>query len=255
MGLWGGAAGQRLAQGLQATGTGHDFVAVGGETCSNLTLVEEAQGRVTKLNEPGPAVTPAKLGALLERVRPRAAPGQCCAFSGSLPLGAPDGTYADLIDVVHAVGARVVLDSSGLALARDWRARPYGCKCNVEKAEELLGRPLPTQSDLLEAVCTLRDAGVSVARIARGAGGAILATGRVVVLARPSRVPVKSPAGAGDATLAGLLYGTSAGLDWPDVARWCVAAGTAAAMQDGTAVRDRALVESLLPQVGVYAQY
>jgi 1-phosphofructokinase family hexose kinase len=254
MGLWGGTTGQRLAQGLQALGIPHDFVTMSGETRSNLTIVEEGEGRVTKLNEPGPTVTPAELVALLERVRARAAPGQWWAFSGSLPPGAPDGTYADLIEVVQAAGARVVLDSSGHALARGWRAQPYGLRCNVEEAEELLGLRLAAEPDLLRVVPRLRDSGVSLACISRGADGAILATGRLTVLARPPRVQVKSPVGAGDAALAGLLYATSAGLDWPDVARWCVAAGTAAAMQEGTAVGDRTLIESLLPQVGVYAQ-
>ncbi len=58
-----------------------------------------------------------------------------------------------------------------------------------------------------------------------------------------------SPIGAGDATLAGLLWATLDGCDAAETARRAVACGTAAAMQEGTGVGERTLVEELLPRV------
>ncbi len=67
----------------------------------------------------------------------------------------------------------------------------------------------------------------------------------------PSPVHAASPVGAGDATLAGLLWATLDGCDAAETARRAVACGTAAAMQEGTGVGDRALVAELLLKVRV----
>ncbi len=67
--------------------------------------------------------------------------------------------------------------------------------------------------------------------------------------AAPSPVAAASPVGAGDATLAGLLWATLDGCDAVETARRAVACGTAAAMQEGTGVGERTLVEKLLSRV------
>jgi fructose-1-phosphate kinase PfkB-like protein len=51
--------------------------------------------------------------------------------------------------------------------------------------------------------------------------------------------------------LAGLLWAQSEGCDATETARRAVACGTAAAMQEGTGVGSRALVDELRPQVKV----
>jgi fructose-1-phosphate kinase PfkB-like protein len=49
----------------------------------------------------------------------------------------------------------------------------------------------------------------------------------------------------------GLVYGLQAGFDLVEALRWGVACGAATASLSGTAVGDRALVESLLAQVKI----
>ena len=68
--------------------------------------------------------------------------------------------------------------------------------------------------------------------------------------AEPPPVAARSPVGAGDATLAGLLWALSDGCDATETARR-VACGTAVAMQEGTGVGSRVLVDVLRPQVRV----
>jgi fructose-1-phosphate kinase PfkB-like protein len=55
--------------------------------------------------------------------------------------------------------------------------------------------------------------------------------------------------GAGDATLAGIIWALADDCDAEEAARRAVACGTAAAMQEGTGVGDRALIDALRPQV------
>ena len=71
-------------------------------------------------------------------------------------------------------------------------------------------------------------------------------------MAEPPPVAARSPIGAGDATLAGLLPALSDGCDENEMARLCaVACGTATAMQEGTDVGPRVLVDELRSQVKV----
>jgi fructose-1-phosphate kinase PfkB-like protein len=72
-----------------------------------------------------------------------------------------------------------------------------------------------------------------------------------LVTAIPPSVAACSPIGAGDASLAGLLWAVSDHCDPIETARRVVACGTAAAMQDGTGVGDRVLVEALRKHVQI----
>ena len=72
--------------------------------------------------------------------------------------------------------------------------------------------------------------------LTRGARGLVLAAGGELVMASPPSVAARSPVGAGDATLAGLLWALSDGCDATKTARRAVACGAAAAMQEGTGV-------------------
>ncbi len=62
-----------------------------------------------------------------------------------------------------------------------------------------------------------------------------------------------NPVGAGDALLAGIAWALERGLALPEVARWGVASGTAAAMRAGTGAAPRAEVEALYAQVDIVA--
>jgi fructose-1-phosphate kinase PfkB-like protein len=57
--------------------------------------------------------------------------------------------------------------------------------------------------------------------------------------------------GAGDAALAGMLWAVQDGCGLKDTARRMVACGTAAAMQEGSGVGSRDLVEELILGVSV----
>jgi 1-phosphofructokinase len=265
----GGATGRAMAEGLVAEGFAGHFVEVPGETRQNLTLLDESTQAYTKINEPGAAAGPEHIVALAGLCEELAAAGDLWAFCGSLPPGAPPGLYGDLIRTVQGRGARAILDTSGDALRLGLAALPFGLKPNSEEAAEALsagaGSPPPvaigrecelrsrdparTEAEDLGAARRLAGMGIALVCLTRGADGLILATHHEVVLAAPPAVEAHSPVGAGDATLAGLLWALTEGVDLSATARRAVACGTAAALQEGTGVGSRALIESLIPRV------
>jgi 1-phosphofructokinase family hexose kinase len=248
-GFVGGATGRRLREALEAHGYDCRFVEVAGETRQNITLLDEAAGIYTKINEPGAAITPMDLVDLRAILLDLARPDAAFAFCGSLPPGAPEDAYAYLIDAVQSAGAYAFLDTSGAALRYGLEAEPFVLKPNAEEAAELLGRAIVGDEGYVAAVRDL--APFAAVCLTRGADGLVFRMGDEIFLARAPLIAARSPVGAGDATLAGLLWALEDGVDLETTVRRAAACGTAAAMQEGTGVGERELVESLLPQVEV----
>ena len=247
----GGLTGRSMQRSLQEAGFEAHFVEVAGETRRNITLFDEASGQYTKINEPGPSVGSQHLAALVALIDQLAGRGDLWAFCGSLPPGAPADLYARLIQQVQNRGGRACLDSSGPPLSAGLGALPFAVKPNCEEAAELLGRPLRAEDEYCVAVRQLQAPGVALVALTCGRRGLVLAMDGDVVVASPPSIPARSPVGAGDAALAGLLWAVSERCETLETARRIVACGTAAAMQEGTGVGDRALVARLLSEVQV----
>ena len=238
-----------MRAGLDALDFRHRFIEVAGETRQNLTLLDESGGAYTKINEPGPRVSPENLAALTALIAESARPGDTWAFCGSLPPGAPPDAYRSLIQQVQAAGAQALLDTSGPALRTGLMGKPYGIKPNTEEAAEALGRPIDGDAGHLAAARELAALGVPVVCLTRGAGGLALSWHGDLVVARPPSLRAASPVGAGDAALAGIIWAMAENCDAGEAARRAVACGAAAAMQEGTGVGSSALVDELRPRV------
>ncbi len=249
IGFLGGATGHAMAAGLDALGFRHRFIEVAGETRQNLTLLDESTGQYTKINEPGAAITGENLRELSALIAELARPGDTWAFCGSLPPGAPADAYATLIAQAKAQGARVLLDTSGPPLQLGLRVLPHGIKPNTEEAAEALGRAVEGDEGHLTAARDLASSGIPVVCLTRGASGLVLAWRGELVMAQPPPVHAASPVGAGDATLAGIIWALVDDCDAEEAARRAVACGAAAAVQEGTGVGDRPLVDALRSQV------
>jgi 1-phosphofructokinase family hexose kinase len=253
IGFVGGATGRAIQDGLTAEGFETIFIEVGGETRQNVTIVDAATGAYTKVNEPGATVEPGDLAALRALIGQAAAEGDLWVFSGSLPPGAPADFYAQLITVVQKRGARAFLDSSGEALRQGLAAQPYAIKPNSEEAGEALGRPVVSDAEHVAAARRLQAGGTRLVCLTRGARGLVLAHDDALLVAPALPITLASPIGAGDATLAGLVWAVQEGCDPVETARRALACGAAAATQEGTGVGERATVAALLPQARVVA--
>ena len=250
-GFMGGGTGQIMTSGLEAAGFDVRFVELEGETRRNITLLDESCNQYTKINEPGPTVGPRHLAVLEAQIDQMAGQGDLWVFCGSLPPGAPSDLYASLIQRVQDRGGQALLDTSGPALFEGLTAHPFAIKPNSEEAAELLRHPLRSNEEHCTAARRLQAEGIPVVALTRGAQGLALAMDSRLLMAIPPSVSARSPIGAGDAALAGLLWAVSDGCDPIETARRIVACGTATAMQEGTGVGDRRLVEQLLKQVQV----
>jgi 1-phosphofructokinase family hexose kinase len=265
-GFAGGHIGRMVAAGLAAIGIETDFVQIAGETRTNTVFIEEATGRYIKVNEAGPTISDSELARFLARASRLVAPDDIWIIGGKPPPGVPPDTYARLISLIHRAGARALLDTSGEPLRLGSASAPYLVKPNLSEATEVAATettpltgpkpPMSEQVTLLSARLGVRDEvtyffrrGVELVALSMGANGLLLASRSQAVWARPPRVPVRNPVGAGDALMAGVAWSISREAPLEAMARWGVAAGTASAIRDRVGFDRREEVEALLPQV------
>lgn len=228
----GSADGDLLATLLAGLGIEVVPVPIEDATRSNVTVVEP-DGTVTKLNAPGPRLSPAEVERLLERAVAAADGAGWVVGSGSLAPGTPEDLYARLVDAVRRVGARVAVDTSGPALERVLSAGPDVLKPNEEELSEVTGVIPESFGDVVLAANELRSKGAGTVLVSLGPSGAVLVGDGEPVHAESEVVVPRSTVGAGDALLAGFL---AAGGEGPVALAEGVAWGAAACVLPGTAV-------------------
>jgi 1-phosphofructokinase len=230
----GGPEGHLLAELLAEAGIEVTIVPIEGSIRANVALVEP-DGTTTKINEPGPHLSSAEVGALFASAE--ATLGKAPSWlvgSGSLPPGVDQDLYAELVLRCREAGVRVAIDASGQALRNAVAAGPDLIKPNLEELEELVDRSLVTLGDVLSASTDLVTHGVATVVVSMGRHGALLVSPSVTAHAVADVSSPLSTVGAGDALLAGYLYASSSGSTPVEALRTGVTWGAAAVSLPGS---------------------
>ena len=220
-----------FADGAARVGVRMAMVRVPGQTRENITLVDPLARRETHIRDQGFTVTGLQLDALRASLAELAGDGTVFAFSGSLPPGIGAGEFADLLDACRKGGARLAVDASGIGLSVAAGARPWLIKPNREELEELLGRKLHGDEELLTAGRELAQR-VETVLVSCGEQGAYLFAGTQAWHGTCQVPPgqLASTVGCGDALLSGFLAGCYKNLAMPEALRLAVAAAAATAV-------------------------
>jgi 1-phosphofructokinase len=226
----GGAEGELFARLVQKAGVPFTAVEVDQAIRVNITLAE-ADGTTTKLNDHGPTLDDVARNRLLDATLDAGVDARWLAGCGSLPPGAGDDLYADLVTRAHAAGRRVAVDTSGPALTAMVDAGPDLIKPNHHELAELIGDELKTFGDVVEGAREVIGRGVASVLVSLGGDGALLVTADDVWFGESDPVAVRSTVGAGDSLLAGFL---AAGGDGPEALATGIAWATAAVSLPGS---------------------
>ncbi|WP_419897100.1 1-phosphofructokinase [Roseomonas sp. USHLN139] len=233
---------------LAPLGVRPDFQPLPGRCRINVKLVEDGEGRVTDINPPGSPASANDLEALLTRLAP--AP-EIAVIAGSLPPGLSPEALAMLAVRLSAAGTRIVLDSSGPALAAAISARPSLVKPNRQELEALLGQPLPDRAALLAGARALQAQGIEHVVVSAGGEGALFALPGQALWVRPPKVPMTTTVGAGDAMVAGLTAALARGLAPEPMARLATGCAAAAVSRPPGGLPDAATIARLAEEADV----
>ncbi|MDR3376000.1 MAG: 1-phosphofructokinase [Ancalomicrobiaceae bacterium] len=223
------------------------FIRTSGETRTNFKIADTVSGDVTEVNLPGLEVSQSTFETMRATLRRAVVPGRPIVLAGSLAEGLPVTTWVDLIADITERGGRVVLDTSGSALAATLGGPhvPHVIKPNRVELEGVVGRPLPETADVIAVARHLVKRGVGLVVVSRGSKGAVLVDkDQAIEVVLPAKT-VLSNVGTGDAMVAGLVAGMIEGAPLERLARLAVAFASAKLDQIGPHIGTVAEVEAL----------
>jgi 1-phosphofructokinase family hexose kinase len=243
-----GHAGKWIEEQLGAEGVRGAFVWCHGENRSSLSVADRESSSLTEFYEHGSVVPSATWAELLAEVDALLTDASWLTISGSVPQGAPDDGYRDLVRDARASGVRVALDADGERLRLALDASPDIVKVNQAEAADLLGVPTSRRDEALAAADKLRDlaggdghAGI----VTRGADGVVVAAPDGTRYEGRLYVRHRYPVGSGDAFLGGLVAALLRNAGWDDALRLALGAATANAELPGAGRLDPVHAETL----------
>ncbi len=248
---------------LEAEGLPVTPVPVSGEL-RGTTVVIEADGRTTVINEPGPPLSDAEWHDVVDAVAAATDRDTYVAISGSAPPGTVAGAHRTLIDLVHERGGLVAVDVTAGRLIDAATAGADLVSPNLAEAEQALGmEPATSAGESGEAVDVDHLDGAEVAARSRVAAEALVDAGAVAALVSAGRhgvacrsasvdafvpaptVDVANPIGAGDALLGATLVALGRGRSLEDAVADGVSYAAASVAHPVAGYADPALVDEL----------
>lgn len=227
IGLIGGIAGGYIKRKLIEEDIGFDFSEITGETRTNLTLIDTATGRTSRIVKQGPPVSAAEFGRFKKKYLRLLKDCDYAIFSGRNARGLGDSAYGALVRLAKRAKVKTVVDTHGRPLASAIKARPFLVKPNIEEAERLLGRKLNSLPRIKEAVNLFHRRGVTIVVITMGRKGAVASEGKGIYFAAPPVVKNVNDVGCGDSFIAGFVFSMRGGQGLRECLRSAVAAGAA----------------------------
>jgi 1-phosphofructokinase family hexose kinase len=253
-----GHAGRWIADALHAEGVEGTFVWTDGETRTSVSVASSADppGSITgfyEQSEPIAASTWSELEAVAKGVIGRA---NVVCLSGGVIAGAPVDGYRRIVEIAHASGVPVAIDSHGPHLLSAFEAGPELVKLNAEEAAEALEITVPDDGLLswaarAAAEIKRRVPGNQTTVVTCGTGGMALVDDSGETLGGRIEEIGAYPVGSGDAALASLALGLSRSLPARELLAGALAAGAANAEVPGPGVLDPARIPALAAQASI----
>ncbi len=249
LGFVGGYNGLEVEGRLAGEGIVCDFTRVNGETRTNVSIHQQGKKMQTLLSAPAAGVTGFDVALLFGRIKqiPR---GSYLVLTGSMPPGLDDNFYAQLITALKGKEVKIFLDADGAEFKCGVGAGPFLIKPNIHEFGRLLDNNLKDEDEVLEHAMAYLEL-VEYVVVSMGMRGAVGVSRKEKYIVSPPKVNVRSPIGAGDALLAGVILGFSKGASFRDALSLGVACGTASCLNTAQGVCVREDVYTILEQVSI----
>ncbi|MXP25990.1 hexose kinase [Altererythrobacter indicus] len=247
--LSGGPSGTQLEDLLKVQKLPIKPIPIAGDTRSSLAVYETSTGQEYRFVPEGPLVAAEEWQSALAMAE--ALEGGWLIASGSLPRGVPEDFYGRLTVICARKDVRLVLDTSGPALAAALEAGGLYCiKPSLSEFETLTGTTLPDKAAIGAAANALVTQGKAQhVAVTCGPGSAILADKNGWMALPSPKVEVASATGAGDSFVAGLVHGMMVEDDLTAALRWAIASGAATTMTPGTKLCQKPDIDRLLAEL------
>lgn len=231
----GGLNGRCLNQILETQNIAFKSIPVSNETRENFTVTESFANAQYRFVMPGSFLSNAEIEACITAITSLNPSPTIIVASGSLPPGVPDNFFARLAVVTKQIGAKYILDTSGIPLKLALQECVYLLKPNLSELCSLVEKDY-LQLDEVDAAAqeVIKKARCEVIVVSMGPAGAMLVTANEQERIPAPVVKKLSTVGAGDSMLGGMAWMLEQGATLKEVVRFGVACGTAATMNTGS---------------------
>jgi 1-phosphofructokinase len=235
LGFTAGFTGEELEKAVVKKGIKADFIRLSsGNTRINVKLKGKEE---TEINAAGPSIEKDELNRLFEKLNDIKS-GDTLVLAGSIPASLPTNVYEEIALAVKNKGVRLVVDATGDLLLNVLKYNPFLIKPNRQELEEIIGKEIKTDEQLISAANLLKQKGAKNVLVSLGAEGAmLLAADGNVYRQKAFKVKAVNTVGSGDSMIAGFLAGVEKGYEFALILG--AAAGAATAALSGLATKEK----------------
>ena len=241
----GGYTGTVLQNLLKTEGIEMLVIDTGTDTRENIMIVDKATNLQYRFITPGFAVQPTHWQQLLEAIE-NITNTKYIVVSGSMQQGFPENIFERLSLIAAKKNARFIVDIPAETMQSHPVKGAYLLKPNLNELSMLSGKEELQSNEIISAARDIISKNIcEVVIVSMGAAGALLVTNDIAEQFMAPPVKRKSTVGAGDSMLAGIVMYLSANKNIKEAARFGVACGTAATLNEGTQLCSIADAEKL----------
>lgn len=226
-GFTAGFTGRSLKDMLGHYGCSLEFIELKeGQTRINVKL---NAGEETEINGQGPLITEQAIEELYKKLD-TLQEGDWLILAGSIPKSVPRDIYARIIERLEKKGVNYIVDAEKELLMDVLKYQPFLIKPNHCELEEMFGKKLKTQQEIIDHARLLKEMGAVNVLVSMGKEGAVLVseTGQIYK-GKAVEGKVVNSAGAGDSMVAGFLAGYLQTGDYGKALDLGIASGSATA--------------------------
>jgi 1-phosphofructokinase family hexose kinase len=248
-----GSNGKILEDLLKQNKIPSELIWLPGETREANIIVETEKNRHTHLTTFGYEVTRDDCDLLLQKVQSYCDRIDWAVMAGSIPVGAPVGIYAEIIQLLHSQNVKTLIDHSGQPLLETLRMSPDIVKMNRDELNITFNLEFTDERDWIQKCSDLvHQKNIKALVVTCGKNGVYAFTPDGIFQTFCSlELKEVNAAGAGDAVSASLSYHLSLGESWPQALRWATATGAAVVLTEDTAVCRMSDVEAIFPHINL----
>jgi 6-phosphofructokinase 2 len=229
----GGASGKMLQELLKQEAIDFEIIETKSTTRENFIAVDDNTNSQYRFGFSGSTILEQEKNKIVDciaNLKPK-----FLVASGSLCEGLSDNFYKEIAVITKKSDTKLIVDTSGEALARVVDACVYLIKPNVGELAKMVGVVHLEMEEVNHAAKQIiKNGGAEIVVVSLGPQGAVLVTKDYYEFVSAPNVAKKSTVGAGDSMVGGMVWALSQNKTLKEVIRWGVACGSAATMNEGT---------------------
>lgn len=231
LGLIGGFTGTEIERLMTKDGIQHDFVKI--QHGNSRIDVQMVDGLESSINGVGPLITPDDIEALCDKLQ-KLQDGDVLVLSGSVPRGARDTIYSDILASIAHKNLYIVVDAKGPLLLNTLKYKPFLIKPNRQEMIDIFYTKPDNIDDIIKYAKSMQSMGAQNVLVSLSAEGAVLLTQNGEIYRHSAmRGTVKNTIGCGDSMIAGFLVGYLQNQNMIEAFQFSLAAASAKAFNDG----------------------